>query len=117
LILDRADLSQRGYKDIKKTLKKQNVILPSYNNVQKSLTTLNIGTIERKFCKCDCCFSCQSKAKETLVSFLRNKFWFTKLKFPAFLQQQKLFDTPKEFGMVWTSRSQFENAFYSPYRI
>ena len=100
LILDRADLSQRGYKNMKKTLKKQSVVLPSYENVQKFLKTLNVGIIERKFCHCenDECFSCQSKVEETLTLFLRSKFWFPKLKFPNSLQQQELFDALKKLN-------------------
>ena len=100
LILDRADLSQRGYKNTKVTLQNENVKLPSYDNVQDFLKALDVGIIERKFCKCpnDCCFSCKSQAKETLTSFLRNSFWFPKLKFPDTSQQEKLFNALKDLN-------------------
>ena len=46
LILYKADLSQRGYINVKSILKKQNIILPTYDSVQMFLKNLDIGKIE-----------------------------------------------------------------------
>ena len=100
LLLDRSDLSQRGYKNLKKILQNQNVKLPSYGSVQKFLKSLNIGSLERSFCKCDddVCFSCGTKVMDTLNLFLENPFWYDKLSFPSVLSQENFFVALRELN-------------------
>ena len=100
LLLDRADLSQRGYKNVKKILKQQNVQLPSYKSVKAFMKELPVGSLERSFCNCpeDVCMSCGSTVKESLTLFLNNPFWFNKLKFPTTVGQEWLFDGLKKLN-------------------
>ena len=49
LIMSRSDLSQRGYKNVKKILKSENVELPSYDTVQQYVKNLDTGTLTRSF--------------------------------------------------------------------
>ena len=93
-------MSQRGYKNVKKILKNQDIILPTYDSVRNFLKNLDVGVIERCYCKCqnDVCFSCQCSVTETLKLFLANSFWMEKLKFPTQLQQEQLFSSLKSLN-------------------
>ncbi len=58
LLLDRSDLSQRGYKNLKSILNKQNVQLPSYDSVQSFLKNLLIGQFNVGFANATTMFVC-----------------------------------------------------------
>ena len=77
LIMSRSDLSQRGYKNIKRILQAQNVDLPSYDKVQSFIKGLDLGKVTRSYCDCpeDQCLSCGCDVKSTLEFILKNKFW------------------------------------------
>lgn len=93
LIMSRSDLSQRGYKNVKKILKSQNVELPSYISVQQFVNNLELGTLTRAHCGCldDVCLSCGSNTKETIEIVLKNKAWFELLEFPDAGKQTTFF--------------------------
>ena len=85
LILTRSDLSQRGYKSLRNILKTQNVQLPTYDSIQQFVKELNVGNLQRSFCKCpdDVCLSCESNMQDTLQILLNNPYWYEKMSYPS----------------------------------
>ena len=99
LLMNRSDLSQRGYNSLKKVMATQNVILESYSNVQSFIKSLDIGKLLNHYCDCSTdCFSCSSGLQKTLKIIFRTHFVSTRIHYPSEEQQRQLFIKLKELN-------------------
>ena len=97
LIMNKSDISQRAYNNIKHILGRENVILPPYKELRAYLNSLNIGSLKRDFCGCtNQCLSCCSMVTETLEFLMKTKFWYDKMIFATEEQQKQLHGKFKE---------------------
>jgi len=99
LLITQSDLSQRGYKNLKKVLKSQGVNLPTYAQVQEFIKNIDVGNLERSFYDCaEICLSASSNVSDTLKLFVGNQFWYEKLQFYDTAQQSILSENLKELN-------------------
>ena len=100
LLISKTELTQRGYKNLKKLLSTQNVNLAPYESVTKYLKSLDVGNLRRSYCKCpdDICISVGATVQESLQLYLANDFWYEKLKLPTDTEQINFFATLKELN-------------------
>ena len=75
-------LTQREYNSVRQILKSNNVILATYSDISTHLKTLPVGTIQMDYCNCDTnCMAALTDLHETLSSYLKNSFWWSKMSF------------------------------------
>ena len=88
LLMSYTSLTQREYNNIRQVLKKHYVFLAPYTKVSDYIKSLNIGSLETKFCSCASdCMSCGSDLKETLEHVIMSETWFQKMIFHADLSK------------------------------
>ena len=86
LLLGRCNLSQRGFKSLRKILRQNNVSIPSYENVRKFCNETDVGMIQKlhseeiENIQCNC-MGVKTDLKETLQNIISNKYIYKRLLF------------------------------------
>lgn len=94
MLIGKADISQRGYGNIRTILAAKSVNIPSYKNVKTYVNELNVGNIApiheiESNCKCMGYFCTVTETLQTIVSC---NDLFSKMKFFSIERQNKFFD-------------------------
>ena len=99
LLVSKSSLTEREYKSVRDTLRKQNVTIASYEEVSDYIKSLDIGSLDVNSCDCNYkCMSCVSSVHDTLNKIMCSSFWYDKMQFMNFPNSCKLFDKLKEIS-------------------
>lgn len=85
MLVGKCDLSQRGFKNLRKILLKNNVKIPVYDIVRKFIANLNVGEINNIHTEGDTsckCMGVKTKVLETLQKIVTTPKLFSKFRFP-----------------------------------
>lgn len=92
MLVGKCDLSQRGYKNLRQILLKNNVKIPSYDIVRKYIKNLNVGEINNIHgddSSCNC-MGVKTTMSETLQKIVSSPKLFSKFKFPEKEANEKI---------------------------
>ena len=96
LLFGKSDLSQRGYKQLRSILLRNNVIIPTYEKVRKFCNDLKVGTIEFIHTDAestDCkCMGIKTNFLETLQCIFSTPELYKAMTFQSEEKQKKLYD-------------------------
>ena len=90
IFLGKADLSQRGYKELRTKLAENNVVLPICDKLQYYRKNMKVGVITEVLYSPDCdCMGVTTKLWYTLQQIVCTKDLFKLFTFPIYDQQVK----------------------------
>ena len=95
IMMDKIEISQRSYKVLKGTLKKNNVNIPIYDNLRKYCLNIDVGLIQHVHndASVDCeCFGYSCNIEDTLQRVLSTPSFYEKFEFFSIEQQQVIRD-------------------------
>lgn len=93
LLFGKTDLSQRGYKQLRSILLKNNVIIPSYDSIRDFCNKLDVGSIDfiHETDSNECaCMGVNTTLLGTLQNIVSTEKLFSKFQFPTQEQQDKI---------------------------
>jgi len=92
LLLGRAQLSQRAYKALKKSLKKKKVYLASYKKTMQFVDQLKIGSISGSCGDRDQCMCALTDFSETIKLIFSRAELYQEMRFPSPEQQKRVLE-------------------------